>query len=276
MKLSITTLCENTASFGFLAEWGLSLLVEVEGSAILMDTGMSTVATHNGHLLEVDFTKLSAIVLSHAHVDHTGGLEPMLQLTGPMRVVAHPEIWTPKYHQKESGECKYIGVPFVRKDMESLGASFELAISPVEVTPEIVTSGEVPMITSYEKRALKNLHKPGETKEPDPFADDLSLAVKTENGLVVLLGCAHRGPINAIRRLQEVTGEERIYGVVGGTHLKEASDERIEETIREFEKMKLHKIACAHCTGFKAASMMAKAFGNRFINLNAGVRIDFP
>ncbi len=269
-------MCENTASFGFLAEWGLSLLVEVEGSVILMDTGMSTVATHNGRLLGVDFSKLSAIVLSHAHVDHTGGLEHVLGLTESMRVVAHPEIWTPKYHRKESGESKYIGVPFVRKNMESMGASFELATKPVEVTYEIVTSGEVPMITSYEKRSSKNFHKPGARMEPDPFADDLSLAVKTENGLVLLLGCAHRGPINTIRRLQEVTGEERIYGVVGGTHLKEASDERIEETIRELKKMKVHKIACAHCTGFKAASMMAKAFGNTFINLNAGVQIEFP
>ena len=112
--------------------------------------------------------------------------------------------------------------------------------------------------------------------EPDPFGDDLSLAVKTDKGLVVLLGCAHRGPINTIRRLQQITGEERIYGVVGGTHLKEASDQRIDATVAELVKMNPRKIACAHCTGVKAATAMAKAFGDRFINLNAGVRVVFP
>ena len=276
MTVRITALCENTATFGFLAEWGLSLLVETDQSTILMDTGMSTVATHNGHLLGVDFSKVSAIVLSHAHVDHTGGLKQMLQLTGPTRVIAHPELWVPKYHRRDSGESHYIGVPFVREDMESLGATFELSVDPVEVTPDIVTSGEVPMVTSYEKRAPKNLQKADTALEPDSFADDLSLAVKTDLGLVVLLGCAHRGPINTIRRLREITGEERIYGVLGGTHLKEASDERIAETIAEFEKMKLHKIACAHCTGVKAATAMAGALGDAFINLNAGVRVVFP
>ncbi len=276
MEVRLTTLCENTAAFGFWAEWGLSILIEVNGSKVLMDTGMSTTALHNAQLLGLSFSNLNAIVLSHGHMDHTGGLKEVLRIAGPTSVVGHPDLWNPKYARLKSGKQIYIGVPFLREEMESLGASFNLSSDPVEITPHIVTSGEVPITTDYEQIAKESLLRTGSGLEPDSFTDDLSLAIKTDNGLIVVLGCAHRGPVNSIRRLQKVTGEERIYAVVGGTHLKDASKERIEKTISAFKKMNVSKVGCAHCTGFKAASMMSEAFGDDFVNLNAGVQLVFP
>ncbi len=275
MEIRLTALCENTATFGFLAEWGLSILIEVDDSKVLMDTGMSIAAMHNAQLLGLDLSSLDAIVLSHGHMDHTGGLKEALKFAGPTMVVGHPDLWGSKYALLENGEQIYIGVPFLREELEALGASFVLSPQSVEITSQIVTSGEVPMTTAYEQIAKESSVKTSSGMEPDSLADDLSLAIKTESGLIVVLGCAHRGPVNSIRKLQEVTGEERVYAVVGGTHLKNASKERIDETIRAFKAMHVSKVACAHCTGFRAANMMATAFGDDFVNLNAGVQLVF-
>lgn len=276
MQVRITTLTENTALFGFLAEWGISMLIEVEGRRVLMDTGLSISAVNNAQLLGIDFADLDAIVLSHGHADHTGGLRRVLMRAGEKMVIAHPDMWEPKYGRRKGEKDRYIGIPFLREDLESLGASFTLSREPVEVTPRIVTSGEVPMVTSYERIDEGLCRRTEAGIEPDPLADDLSLAVKTDEGLVVVLGCAHRGPINIIRRLQEVTGEERIHAVVGGTHLVRATEERIQETIREFKAMGVKKVACSHCTGFKAAARMADAFGGSFVMNNAGSRLTSP
>jgi len=80
MEIRITTLSENTANYGFLAEWGLSILVEVNGVRILMDTGLSFSAVHNAQLMGIGLSKIDCIVLSHGHADHTGGLREVLRI----------------------------------------------------------------------------------------------------------------------------------------------------------------------------------------------------
>jgi 7,8-dihydropterin-6-yl-methyl-4-(beta-D-ribofuranosyl)aminobenzene 5'-phosphate synthase len=132
------------------------------------------------------------------------------------------------------------------------------------------------MTTKYERIDEALCRRTESGLEPDPLADDMSLAVKTEEGLIAVMGCAHRGPINVVRRLREVVGEERVNAVVGGTHLVRASEERIQETIREFKAMDVRRVACSHCTGFRAAARMMDAFGDGFVQNNAGNVLTFP
>ncbi|MBW1711532.1 MAG: MBL fold metallo-hydrolase, partial [Deltaproteobacteria bacterium] len=202
MTMRITTLAENTAggdpeniNWFFLAEYALSILVEVEGSTILFDTGLSTSAVHNARLLGIDLSSVDKIVLSHGHEDHTGGLREVLRLTGPVEVIAHPDIWQLKY-ARIGDKQRYVGIPFRRQELESWGASFNLSREPVWITDNIVTSGEVPMSTDYEIIDPALFVKEGGRLHPDPVADDLALIVKTGQGLVVILGCAHRGVVN--------------------------------------------------------------------------------
>ena len=273
MSVRLTSLCDNTASFGFLAEWGLAILIEVDGSKVLFDTGMSTIAAHNARRLGVDLSELDAIVLSHGHIDHTGGLKDALAMAGPTEVVAHPDIWFQKYKTSEGRIGSPNGIPFSREELESWGASFALGTSPMEVGPGIVTSGEIPMLCQQETVDTRRRRRTEEGLETDALTDELALAILTPQGLIVVLGCGHRGPINTIRRLQEVTGEERVHTIVGGTHLAEASTDRIEWTLSELGALGPSTVACAHCTGFKAASMIAAAFGDDFVDLCAGSRL---
>jgi len=272
MNVTLTTLCENTAGKpGFMAEWGLSIFVQVDGMNVLFDTGGNFAAVRNADKLGVDLRAVDAIVLSHAHADHTGGLREVLRRTGPKEIIAHPAIWELKYTKRayEKREA-FIGIPFTRAELELFGASFTLCKKPVHITDSIVTTGEIAQTTDFE--AIEPIfHVKGEGGfRHDPIPDDLGLIVRTQQGLVIILGCAHRGMINTIRHAQKITGEERVHTVVGGTHLSPKTDTQIERTIVALQEIGVQKLGVSHCTGFHASMRLAQAFGDTFFINNAG------
>lgn len=276
MKVNITTLSENTANYGFIAEWGLSILVEVDGMKILMDTGQSFSAVHNAQLMGVDLSTINKIVLSHSHIDHTGGLREILRRSGPMDILAHPDVWTAHYGGRDKEKRQYVGIPFSQEDLESCGARFNLSKEPIHITDRILTTGEVPMTTGYEAVDEILFVKKNGTFRPDKLADDLSLIIDTDFGLVVISGCAHRGIVNTLRHAQKLTGKELIYAVIGGTHLLRSSVERLELTIADMRDMGIQRLGVSHCTGFAASSRLAQEFGEAFFLNNAGTKLTLP
>lgn len=278
MSIKLTTLCENTASRpGFSAEWGLSILVEAAETTVLFDTGSSSILLANADKLGIDLRKIDKIVLSHGHYDHTGGLRAVLKRAGKMEIVAHPAVWEKKYSKRPNEKkMTYCGIPFAKEELESLGGSFTLTAKPFTLSDNMITTGEVALTTEYEFVEKNFLLKKGNKFTQDSLADDLSIVVKTDKGLIVILGCAHRGAINNIRHAQRITGEKRIYAVVEGTHLFPASDERVERTIRELIELDVQKVGFSHCSGFHASMRVAQALGDRFFLNNAGTQITLP
>jgi 7,8-dihydropterin-6-yl-methyl-4-(beta-D-ribofuranosyl)aminobenzene 5'-phosphate synthase len=275
MNIRITTLSENTANVGFIGEWGLSILVEADGLKILFDTGQSFSVTHNARALNIDLSKIDKVLLSHGHFDHTGGLREVLKQTGEMDIIAHPDALNPKLADHEGTEMS-IGFPFDRKELEDMGARFNLTREPVWITENIVTTGEIPMVTDYEQVDPGMFIKDNGSQRPDPLIDDLAMAIRAEFGLTIILGCAHRGMINIIHRLQEITGEERVYCVVGGTHLLRATEERLAKTVADLRKTGIQRLGVSHCTGFNASCRLASEFPDIFFLNNAGVTIVLP
>jgi len=279
MEIHITTLSENTAAIpGLLAEWGLSILAEVDGQKILLDAGLGNSTVHNALFLGMDLSTIDKIVLSHSHVDHTGGLRELL---GTMRkqveIIAHPDIWAPKYIKRPGEEdYRYIGIPFAREELEGLGASFVLDKEPVWITDHIVTTGEIPMLTDYEQIDPILYAREENDFRPDPLRDDRALVIKTDLGLVVITGCAHRGIINTLRHAQELTGVEAIDTVVGGTHLIRAGAEQLELTIANLQEMGIQRLGVSHCTGAQASIRLAEEFGEIFFLNNAGTSFTVP
>jgi 7,8-dihydropterin-6-yl-methyl-4-(beta-D-ribofuranosyl)aminobenzene 5'-phosphate synthase len=269
MDVTITTLMENTANTRFMAEWGLSIFIEADHRRILLDTGPGISTLYNAQLLGMDFSTIDSIILSHGHYDHTGGLKYVLRGTDAIDVISHPSIWDSKYAVREDKK-EYIGIPFPREELESLGARFVMNRDPVWITDNIVTSGEIPLTTDYEEIDSVLYVNKDEELMPDNLPDDLALAIKTDSGLVIILGCAHRGMINTIRHLQNITGDERVYCVVGGTHLISASNERLTQTIIDLRKSGIQKLGVSHCTGFEASVWLAKEFGDMFFMNNSG------
>ncbi len=274
--LRLITLSENTAMLGdFLGEWGLSVLIEMDGETVLLDTGSGRAVVHNADRLGVDLRKVDKMVLSHGHYDHTGGLREVLRRTRKqVEIIAHPDIWQAKYAWREGQRARYIGIPFQRRELESLGASFRLTTESTPIGESILTTGEIPMVTDFE-RIDSNLYVENEGKlQPDKLADDQALVVKTGQGLVVVLGCAHRGMVNTIYRAQQLTGVSQIYAVVGGSHLIGASEEEVHKAIAALKDLNVQKLGLCHCTGLAAISVLAREFGNRFVFNAAGTVIE--
>lgn len=272
MRVRITTLAENTATkFGTLAEHGLSMLVEIDDLCLLLDTGQTGTAVHNARALGVDLARVSHLVLSHGHQDHTGGIREVLTQTGVVQVHAHSQIWRPRYvARKAEKSARYAGLMYVREQLESMGATFHLSDEPDHISREVMTTGPVPRKTSFEKLDADLVVKAPQGWQQDEVPDDQSLLVKTPRGLVVLLGCAHSGIVNTLHRAQEVAREERIFAVLGGTHLGFSTAEQLSKTVDALQELGIEKLGVSHCTGLAASARLAQEFGDRFFFNNVG------
>jgi 7,8-dihydropterin-6-yl-methyl-4-(beta-D-ribofuranosyl)aminobenzene 5'-phosphate synthase len=275
--LKITTLSENTAdNLGLLAEWGLSILVETGDANILLDAGQTTSVTHNAKALGIDLRKVDKIVLSHGHTDHTGGLKNVLKTMGKkVEIVAHPDVVEAKYSGKQEANRENIAMPFQLQELEKLGAVFKLSRKPVKLSPDIMTTGEVPMVTDFEAMPADRFFVKEDKKwYADELNDDLALIINTKPGLIVVLGCSHHGMINTLYHAQKITGRKEIRMVIGGCHLINSPLERVYKTINALQALNVQKIGVSHCTGLEASAIMAQAMGDRFFYNNACTRID--
>ncbi|MDD4169844.1 MAG: MBL fold metallo-hydrolase [Desulfotomaculaceae bacterium] len=275
--LKLAVLSENTVgnSRGIVGEWGLSIFIEVNGMKILFDTGERGNLLSNSDIMGIDLKTVESLVLSHGHYDHTGGLRYFLQYRGKLPVYAHPDLFA--YHCSSTEKPHYIGIPQSKEELEDLGAEFVFVRELLEITPGVFISGEVARKTVFEKvdAALFSIEN-GRKVIPDPFHDDMSLYCVTPEGIFIVLGCAHAGLVNIVEHAREVTGESRVFGIIGGTHLGPASVEQQEATINYLKELDLQFLGANHCTGLAVISRLASIFGPRFRFCPAGTSFTLP
>lgn len=240
----------------------------------LIDTGPSLNALRrNSEALKADLSKIKGVFLTHGHYDHTGGLiEVLKHIDKNVPIVAHPLIFEPKFSFKPV--LTYIGVPFTMMEVKNRGASLLLSRSPVQLMEDVSTTGEIERVTSYEKiEGLWTVSR--ERFIPDILLDDQSLIFKIEGkGLVIISGCAHSGIVNTVIYSRKLMKVEKIHAIIGGFHLKNADEERIQRTINDLAAFNPEVICPCHCTGNKAIAMFKDAFGTECLAVKTGDTIE--
>lgn len=283
MVVRATVLCENSV-YGLvevMAEHGWSVWLETPAGAFLFDTGPGRSLNPNAERLGVPLAEAQAILLSHHHGDHTGGLLNALRSVcrpgsgrDAVDVFAHPDLFKNSFYDEDDG-LDFVGLPHTRCVLETAGAEFHLATGWREVAPGLFMTGEVPRWTAYEVGDPKLRHEDGAGNLIiDPVRDDQTLVIDLPDGLFVVLGCAHAGVINILTYIQERMGKTRFHTVMGGTHLGVAGEEQITETIAALGQFDIARLAVSHCTGPKIAARLAHAFGDRFVFGSVGTVLE--
>jgi 7,8-dihydropterin-6-yl-methyl-4-(beta-D-ribofuranosyl)aminobenzene 5'-phosphate synthase len=285
------------------AHHGLSLLITAyigsEKRMVLFDAGPEgETFLRNAKILGVDLSEVEAVVLSHGHWDHAGGLISAIGeiskgqgdgvtgrrgeggtgrwgqgVTGRREVVecyVHPGMFAERALQKPDGELiRFEQVPNVDQ-LAQAGASVVNTEEPQFIADEtFYLSGEIPRVTAYETGFPGHVRSAsdGQGWEPDPLILDerfISVHVK-DKGQVVFSACSHAGLVNVLMHARSVFPEVDLYGVIGGLHLSGATEQIIPQTVADLRQFDLRLIAPGHCTGWRALSAMSTVFGDELV-----------
>ena len=274
--MKIVCVVENDVSKGFdlQSEHGLSFWIETPHGVVLFDTGQTdSVFSHNLKTLGLSLQKVTALALSHAHYDHTGGFETVLTTQKDMPIYASPDIFRPRYALR-NGEYQTAGIKFDQSRLASL-AKINLCDQPIEIIPGLWTTG---VIVERPEPIGSSPHlfiRTGKGWETDSYLDDMSLVYKTSSGLILICGCCHAGLVNTLFHVKCLFTEP-IIAVIGGIHLIHADDQYLDHVVsviaESFPKLDLY---LNHCTGENAFAKLSKAFGKRVNKCPAGTVLEF-
>jgi len=262
-KIRITTLVENCVKKGrLLAEHGLSFWIELETAAILFDTGQGLALQRNARQLGIDVERADAIVLSHGHYDHTGGLELLLQDSHRKKIYVHPAAMEAKFVREPDGSVRRVGIPLPCELKVRYQAEPVWVEAPTDLPGGLWLTGPVPRTNDFEDTGgafFLDL----ECTRPDTLPDDQSAFLDTPAGTVVILGCAHSGLVNTLDYVLKLTGGRPIHTVVGGTHLLNAAPERLDKTVEALRRLDVRRLCPCHCSGFAATARLWREFPDR-------------
>jgi len=268
-----------------IAEHGYSVLLTVyrngEARSILYDAGLSQeTAIHNLDILGIGLKNVEAMVLSHGHADHHGGLEGLLRRVGRKRLpfILHPDAWRDRKIVLPTGTEIHMPPP-KRKLLEDKEVQILEERGPTLLLDGIVlVSGQVERVTSFEKGFPFQQASRNGKWEPDPWIwDDQGIICNVKGrGLVVVSSCSHSGVVNVLRNAERITGVEKVHAFIGGLHLTGGIFEKIiPQTVEELKRIGPDVIVPGHCTGWKAAHQISNALPEAYVQTSVGTHMLF-
>jgi 7,8-dihydropterin-6-yl-methyl-4-(beta-D-ribofuranosyl)aminobenzene 5'-phosphate synthase len=260
-------------SFGknpaFTMGWGFAALVEYGDKRILFDTGGDPdILAHNVSAKNVDLTRLDFVVMSHRHGDHMGGLTYLLKVNPHVKIYAPKErsgvygddqpssTWYRKDASLPAEQRYYNGAPpeIIHMGEAWSGANFQLIDKTTEIAPGVYL---IALVSD----------KPGTLE-----LRELSLAIRTPDGLILVVGCSHPGIDNIVQAAAAI--DAHLHIITGGLHLAVATDPEIDKLVSLLhDTYKVDYVAPGHCTGEPPFAALKKAFGDHFLYAGLGTTL---
>ena len=234
--VQITVVCDNYEQVaGLETSWGFSCVIDTPQKSILFDTsGDGAILLSNLDKLDIAPQDIDMVVLSHDHWDHTGGVSDFLARNSQLPVYVVAAF---------SGGTKQL--------IEAAGGQLVEVSQPREIAPGVFSTGQVP----------------GAPPEQ-------ALVVQTDDGLVVVTGCAHPGVVNMVKAAMKVC-EGNVHLVMGGFHMMQMSSRQIHEVIDQLQELAVEQAAPCHCSGDQTRQLFAEELGEDFVKVGIGARLKF-
>ena len=276
--MNLKVLVDNNALIDryFLAEPGLSFYINDEGHEVLFDLGYSDIFIQNAEKMGLNLLQISDIVISHGHLDHTWGLEPLARRFNEARfekspcsrprLVAHPKTFT-SVVADDSNEFGSL----MSTDKLSKHFTLELSRKPVSITPRLTWLGEVPR--NFEFENLQSFGQKDGENSMDMVPDDSALVFSSEKGLVIITGCSHAGICNIVEYAKEVCGQEQIADIIGGLHLMNPSQKQLEGTLEYLGRQNLEYLHACHCTDLQSKIVLSRVVN--VLEVGVGLEITY-
>ena len=243
---------------GCLPERGLALLLECDGLKVLFDSGRGRALCHNAVVMGIDLASLTHVVLSHGHYDHVGGIGSLPVYSDPIPLIACPDVFNERGYFLPLLPRRYnlyrLSGDLDPRQLATRGLLPHCSAEPVWLSERLVFLGSI-LRREQAKPSLLGYMVRGGRVEKDLISDDSALVYKSEQGLIVFIGCGHAGAENIIARAKEVCGDERIHAVIGGLHLKFSGPQRAVALGTYLQEEAVEKLFACHCTGSRKAGL---------------------
>ena len=265
----------------YLTEHGVSIYFEKDGLCWLFDVGASPAFATNARKMGIDIRKVDYLVLSHAHRDHTGGLNYFLRKNKKARVVM-ATLEEGELFVSYRKQIKH-NITIDHSVINSYADRFDFAYSNIKLSPNVTLIRHIPVIEPLPKANCLLFKSDGLGEHPDDFNHEVVLTVRTTNGILVFSGCSHHGLLNILQAVKHNSKDEKVVAIIGGTHLLDSDDyiqfETTDEIYRILDNISLchpdAKIITGHCTGSTAEQIFKESINDRFQLFHSGATFNF-
>ena len=277
--MKLTVLVDNNTIIDryFLAEPGLSFLIEDDETTVLFDTGYSGIFLDNAQKMGLNLTNLDYLTFSHGHLDHTWGLDRLLKYYIELKIeklpfkkptlIAHPQTFT----SVSSDEFDEFGSLLSER---KLAKHFKMQLSkePQQLSKKLTFLGEIPRKNSFESIATYGRKEGAE--EDDYVIEDSALVYNSSDGLVIITGCSHAGICNIIEYAKEVCGNDKVADIIGGLHLQNPPLKQIQGTLDYMKELQPKTVRACHCTDLKSKIALSTVANVKEVGVGLSVDYD--